>query len=312
MTPTLPKPVASALAITLALTAFAAASEPARVRLTSGRQLAGEVSPRSSGERLWLVQRSGAAEIARPIAWDHIVAAEFRGLSLTSRELRSLIVSTAAPVAARTASQQADPRDAQQNPFQEDPQASEELPLPVVQAPSPTIVDRATFLALTTPPVASVRLDAHLANWDADVEADGLAVQIVPVDQHGQVVPVRGALQVELFGVRAVAFQDAPHKRGRSYERLGYWTQQLVPQYIQSDGGWFKLPFQALHPEYDPRVGYLGLVHVKLVVPGAGVFEDSLDGIRLREFAPLRDGLQRDTGRRFFPSETTGRGERSW
>jgi hypothetical protein len=287
------------------------AGESIRLTLVSGREVAGEVSSRSTSERLWLVQRAGDAQLARPIAWENIEAAEFRRARWTGSELRQAIIVDHSLANAKSHLQEEAGED-QEDPFREDPLPVDELPAPDAAAKTVTPLTRAEFLTLATPPVASVRFDAHLANWDADVEADGLVVQVVPVDTYGQVVPLRGALHVELFGVRHIAFQDGPHKRGRSYGRLGSWTQQLVPQYIHSDGGWFKLPFQAAHPEFDPRIGVRGLVHLKLVVPGAGVYEDSLDGIRLRPFAPVRDGLQRDTGHRFFATEATGRGQRSW
>jgi hypothetical protein len=295
----------------LALTATVQSAESIRLRLASGRSLDGEVSPRTGDERLWLVQRVGNAELARPVEWQVIVAAEFRQQRLTGSQLRSIVldpmlVATAAVL--QQSESELDPVD----PFQDDPLETEELPSPPDEAASEVADRLMPWRPIAVPAVASVRFDAHIANWDADVEADGLVVQVVPVDAYGQVVPVRGTLEVELFGVRHIAFQDAPRKRGRSYGRLGRWTQLLVPEYIHSDGGWFKLPFQAAQPEFDPRIGYKGLVHVTLVVPGAGVFEDSLDGIRLRPFAPLRDGLERDTGHRFFATEATGRGKRSW
>lgn len=293
----------------LALTATVQSSEPIRLRLASGRTLAGEVSSRTSAEQLWLVQRAGGAEIARPIDWQLIVAAEFRQQSWKASELQSLLLGQT--VIAIAAVQQPSDEENPGDPFQDDPLEIEELPSPS-ESTSSASIDIAAPSEPLAPPVASVRFDAHIANWDADVEADGLVVQVVPVDAYGQVVQVRGALEVELFGVRYIAFQDAPHKRGRSYGRLGRWTQLLLPEYIHSDGGWFKLPFQAAQPEFNPRIGYQGLVHVKLVVPGAGVYEDSLDAIRLRPFAPLRDGLERDTGHRFFPTETTKRGKRGW
>jgi hypothetical protein len=287
------------------------AGEPIRLTLASGRQIAGEVSSRSTSERLWLVQRAGGAHISRPVSWENIESAEFRRALLTGAELRRALLADHSPLSGASYEQE-QPGEDQDDPFREDPLPVDELPAPDDSTKTVTPLTRAEFLTITTPPVASMRFDAHLANWDADVEADGLVVQVIPVDAYGQVVPLRGALHVELFGVRRIAFQDAPHKRGRSYGRLGAWTQQLIPEYIHSDGGWFKLPFQAAHPEFDPRIGVRGLVHVKLVVPGAGVYEDSLDGIRLRPYAPLRDSMQRETGRRFFATEATGRGKRAW
>jgi hypothetical protein len=62
-----------------------------------------------------------------------------------------------------------------------------------------------------------------------------------------------------------------------------------------------------VQPEFDLDWIGVGLVHVRLVVPGDGVFEDSLDGLRIRPYAPLRDRLEMNTGRRFLPTEGLGR-----
>ena len=64
-----------------------------------------------------------------------------------------------------------------------------------------------------------------------------------------------------------------------------------------------QLAFQAAHPEHDTTWAPHAIVHVKLVVPGQGVFQDTLDGVRVRQFAPTRDLLERQTGRRFFTVE---------
>ena len=71
-----------------------------------------------------------------------------------------------------------------------------------------------------------------------------------------------------------------------------------------------KLPFQATHPEFDSDVWSHGFVHLRLVVPGQGVFEDSVDGVRIRQFAPIRDWMQLSTGHRHFANERTGRPKR--
>jgi len=73
-------------------------------------------------------------------------------------------------------------------------------------------------------------------------------------------------------------------------------------------GAVYRLPFQAVHPEFDTDWAAHGLVHVRLTVPGHGVFEASQEVVRIRAFSPIRDELEMSTGRRFFPIERTGRG----
>ncbi|MEX2173467.1 MAG: hypothetical protein WD872_03840 [Pirellulaceae bacterium] len=62
-----------------------------------------------------------------------------------------------------------------------------------------------------------------------------------------------------------------------------------------------------MHPEFDTDWSGVGLVHVKFVAPGHGVFEDSRDAVRIRPFAPLRDQLQQKHMPRFLPTEGVSR-----
>ena len=298
--------VLAALA-TVAMAAQLSAGERVVVQLVSGRQFDAEVSPRTNEQRLWLSFRSRSAELLRPVVWERIENAQFGGESFSGEALRDHLLST--PIALQ------------------DYEAEFQSPAPwVEESPAPTaerkgeIADQVleTLFSsspvpapIAVPPVATVRFDAYLANWDRDVEVDGLIVHAVPLDAYGHVVPARGNLQVELFAARRIAFNDGPHKRGRRVGAIGRWTEQFLPHCIQTDGAWFKLPFQAEHPEFNMNLGAHGLVHVRLVVPGAGVFEDSIDGVRIRPFAPLRDSLQQVEGRRFLATEMTGRGKRA-
>jgi hypothetical protein len=195
------------------------------------------------------------------------------------------------------------------DPFGDDPPTDsplETLPAPPPERPSRALA-KVVLLPVGPPRVASVQFDAHLANWDGDVETDGLIIQVLPLDETGHVIAVSGNVQIELYGQRRIPFQDAASKRGRRIERLAHWTRLVVLPDILIDGAWYKLPFQADHPEFDTDLGRSGLVHVRLVVPGAGVFESSIDGIRIRPFAPLRDEMERVEGRRFLSNEFLNR-----
>lgn len=306
----------SALIALLPGVSLGLAQRPASVRVASGRVFHAEVSARTDENRLWLSFRTGSAELLRPIAWDRVVAAGLDGERLAGRQLRTRLLEASTQSLAAGAPTVHDDEaatwtstaavQAQQAP----PSGEEEIPLPPATS-GPTMAHEALDALFAPPRIAAVRLDSHIANWDADVEADGLILQAVPIDATGHVIPVRGTLQVELIGARRIAFQDGPHKRGRDFGRLGNWTRQVLPADVHPDGAWYKLPFQGRHPEFDVDVFRKALVHARLVVPGEGTFEASLDGVRLRPFAPTRDALQRDTGRRFFPTERTGRGKRA-
>lgn len=281
-------------AAALALFPLAADAGPkVLVQLVSGRVLDAEAAPRTDAQRLWLVYRSNSATLHRPIAWDRIATAQLNGEALPPAEFKAAVLD-----------QLAAPQD-------EAPTANEPAPsqIPPAVASQESIADEALNLLFAAPRVVSVNFDAHLANWDADIEADGLIIHVRPIDAAGRVVPVRGTVYADLHGPRQISFSDGPHLRGHRIDKLGSWTKQIVPAQVHADGAWFKLPFQAAQPEFDTALGRLGLVHVRLVVPGEGVFESSIDGVRIRPYSPLRDDLERVHGRRFLANERTGRGK---
>ena len=82
--------------------------------------------------------------------------------------------------------------------------------------------------------------------------------------------------------------------------------QTLTPQDLTPRGYAFRLPFQAIHPEFNLQVGSVGLVHARLAVPGTGVFEATTNTISVRPVNPIRDRLQVQQGSRFLPTERTG------
>ena len=151
--------------------------------------------------------------------------------------------------------------------------------------------------------------EAWVANWDRDVENDGLAVNVVPLDAYGRAMAVSGTLEVYLVGPRVRKFQEAPHSRGSKLDRLGRWVKPVHPSDFSESGFACRLPFQGTHPEFDNRLGSHAMVNVRLVVPGSGTFERTIDYVRIRPFSPLRDYHQLNTGRRWLAIEQTGRGK---
>jgi len=245
-----------------------------RVKLASGREFTAHVDKRTD-ELLWLRFSRGGGSILRPIAWERVVAAQLDGKTVELNELRAICeeVKSGAP-------------------------APDPLPAPA---------DAVSTQPLVTPAVASIRIEAWLANWDADVEADGICVQLTPVDENGQVVPVNGTAEVELFAARQRKYHEAPQSGGWMTELAQRWSEVVTPDDIGPSGIVLRLPFAAVHPEFTSGVDYFGLVHVRLTVPGSGVFEQSLDGVRLRNWSPVRNGMYLQNGRRFFSTERTSR-----
>lgn len=263
------------------------AQAPTQVRIehTSGRTWQGAIDARSTPQQLVLRFERGAAVLWRPIPWKEIRAAELNGKRITADELSK----TYQPLATT----------AQPLPERKKIAAPDEIP--IEEKPS-----------LPPDRVISISCDALLANWDADVEADGLVIHLQPIDAWQEMAVASGTLEVELYTLQARVFHHASNSRGRSVEPIVRWSQAVNVSDYRNRGAFIQLPFQAAHPEFDDSLGTYGLVHIKFSVPGSGVFEQTIDGVRIRPWSPIRDYLQMDRGYRFLPNETTGRGKASW
>jgi hypothetical protein len=177
----------------------------------------------------------------------------------------------------------------------------------------PQQVDEEAMLqkAEPLPRVTMVAIDPYIANWDGDVETDGLVVEIAPRDWYGGLAAASGTVEVELFAAQRRTFHHAPLSGGDTLELVERWTRAVRAEDFGPRGVQLRLPYGAIHPELRPdwMAGWYGLVHVTVTIPGHGVFEDSRDGVRIRPWAPNRDQLELNTGRRFVPTERLGRVE---
>ena len=256
----------------------AAAEPPApiTIQLEGGATYTGLVDSQTDDKRLRLRFEAGSAVAWRSFSWPRIVAASHEGGAVALSDLPQLartIQSTHQRVVA---------------PRQRD-----------VAAPPP---------APQSPAAAALAIDASLANWDADVETDGLLLELRVLDADGETTIAAGTLDVELFAPRIRKYHEAPQSRGYYVDLVERWNVPIEKQQFRGGRAIVRLPFGAIHPEFERGVDALGLVHVRLAVPGTGVFEQSLDGIVLRPWSPTRDALLDNTGRHFLPTETTGRG----
>jgi hypothetical protein len=266
------------------------------VELNSGRKLEGFIDARSTDVQLVMRFERGGASLSRQLSWSEVRSVELQGKEITRDELRRRYLELATKM-------KASPERARQHRSEASPSDLQQPADLLATTPQPPL-----------PParVTSLSFDALLANWDADVEADGLVIYLQPLDSWQQMSAASGTLEVELYTIQARVFHHAPYNGGRSIEPIIRWTQVVNLSDYTSRGAQLKLPFQAAHPEFDDTLGAYGLVHVKFSVPGSGVFEQTMDGVRIRPWSPLRDYLQLDTGRRFLPNETTGRSKTSW
>ena len=289
-----------AVTLALAFLLFAVASpsstaaETVVVRLQNGRQLSATIHENSDDQRLWLQYGTRAVTVIRPVAWQDIAEASHQDRQIDITQLKALAIRPASPEAAISPEPRivrisaADQHDAGES-----------------------MARRAQQALGFTSQVRSVTFDASLANWDGDVETDGLLVRLYPIDSLGEFTTASGTLNVEFLARRQRAFNDVPSRGGASLDRIGRWSVQIDEADFRHGAATVKLPFQAIHPEFDTDWFADGLVHVRFTVAGVGTFEHSLDGVRTRPFSPLRDAEQTQTGRRFLPSERTVRGQRS-
>jgi len=260
--------------------AWCAAAEPPipiTIEIEGGATFTGLVDTRTDERRLWLRFEEGSATAWRPFRWQRIVAATYEGRSVVTSDLPNL-----ARRIQSSRQQVVVPR----------------RPVTAAGPPAPR----------PAPPTA-LAIDASLANWDADVEADGLALELRLMDSEGFATAANGTLEVELFAPRIRKYHEAPQSRGYSVDLIERWSLPLAKEKFRDGQAHIRLPFGAIHPEFDRGVDAVGLVHVRLAVPGHGVFEQSLDGVVLRPWSPTRDALLDNTGRQFLPTEETGRGE---
>jgi hypothetical protein len=259
------------------------------VHLKSGRRFVAQVDRRTDQRYLWLRFGDKTAVILRPVRWDRVITASIAGrnvshdkLRLMAERLRTLPVSVQRP------------------PVRPNPIAPpRDIPPLRFGAPRPTLR------------VTSMDVSVSLGNWDDDVESDGLVIRVSPRDSRVELVRTPCTLRVSLVGQRFISLSEAPRKRGARMEQIGSWSRQVSAEQIGSSGAMFRLPFQGVDPQFDLDMDRIGLVRVALVVPGSGVIERTIDGVRVRPFSVLRDEIQHHTGQRFLPHERTGRPKRS-
>jgi len=302
-------PIGLLCGLTFSLAGWRAATEPAlaqdqqdqkqqksiAVEVASGRTFTGQLDARTDAAELWLRSRQGAAVLLRPIRWDRVVQVRVADQVVSGEEFQQIVKAVKPESPARKESP-----DTQSGPVIHGPTRSGGFV---------SVTDTAAHPEGTRPPeppqVRWLAVEAAVANWDGDVEADGLLVHVYPLDDSGGVVSARGTLQFELIGQRDDVFGPP-----QAFSCLGQWSQQMRVEDFGPRGAVYRLPFQGVHPEFDLTVAPHGALHVRLSVPGQGSFETTESLLRIRPYSAVRDQLQLSTGRRFFPQERTGDGRR--
>ncbi len=239
------------------------------VHLRDGRTQQAAIDHRTDATTLWLRFESAHITLLRPVPWTDVTGATVNQQRLDAAQFRE----QAGDLATRE-------------------QRAERIPPgPVVISPVPgrTMAEKARWVLDSTPRIRGFTTDAVLANWDADVEHDGLSIFVAPFASPGVLVPVAATVEVQLYAPLQQTFSDVPQGRGQSLEQIGTWSVPISLDQYTPLGANIQLPFERFLPEFDDRVGPIGMVQIRLVVPGHGVFDRRVEVVRLRPFSPLRD-----------------------
>ncbi|MBN2477142.1 MAG: hypothetical protein JXB62_21215 [Pirellulales bacterium] len=262
--------------------------QPITVHLSSGRVLTAEMAPETGPTQLWLGWRRGAAVLVRPIPWDRVVKAKVAGEEISGEQFRAIVEAVRREIPAPP-----DSRYGHGGPATTGVES-------VVE--SEPVAQTGWGERRGMPQVRTLAIDVLTANWDADVEVDGLTIRVCPLDVGGAVVPVNGSLEIRLTGQQTGAVGRRP-----SFGSLGRWTRQVRREDFGPQCAVYHLPFQNAHPEFDLTLPSHAAVCARLSVPGQGAFEATDSAVRIRPYSAIRDQWQQASGRRFFSGERTGR-----
>ncbi len=233
------------------------------VQLASGRTFTAALDRRTDAEWLWLRFGASGIEILRPVDWGCVVSTTAAGHEISGVEFRQVVeqVRKEMPV-------QASADEAKTNIVM----------VGAVEEERPEVLSRASEVAaVDARRVVTLAIDARMANWDENAEADGLLVRIYPLDADGAIVPVRGTLSVELK-----AKQNSVHHASQPYIEVGRWSETVRPTDFGVGGATYPLRFQGIHPDYERSIRPIGSVSACLTVPGQGTFQATTDSVSLR------------------------------
>lgn len=227
--------------------------------LRDGRRISGELTPRTDSRTVWLQTASGSIVIASGFDWHRVRGVNHQERWLTSAECARLV--TQVRTAARN--QGAD------SPHQ----------LAAVPAAEYSLLAHETRpRPVATSRVASLHIEATLANFDSDAEPDGLQVLVTPLDACGVPVPVDGQLEFSLAA-------ETQLRRGGRHDirslplrqQLGEWTRRLEHACQVNGAALVMLEFPGPVNLHEADISPWGVLSARLGVPGQGAFDATAD-----------------------------------
>lgn len=255
-------------------TCAAEAVEPIKVELKNGHLITGRVDSKTTEKRLWIRHGESGIEISTSIDWAEIARVQHNGQSLNADAFRPLVEQLKTDSA-------------------EDFFMQRRTGLPPVPNQALPQGKRSNHSQ-----IQSLEIEAYVANWDRDVATDGIELRVFPLNSQNRVTPISGSLNIKLFGrdLEETGIKDR-------FPQLNRWNQKIDARDFKNGKAIYRLPFRNVHPDFDHNLGNNALVHVRLGVPGQGVFEASDALVRLRLPSRFRDQLQQERGTRYLAPE---------
>jgi len=258
---------------------YLATAETVVVKMADDNLIVGEVDAQTDTTRLWLRREAAGIQLISGFDWADVRTIWRGDRPFTPRDFQQQITATKTPSKAY---------------LEISPYAAQ----PAVECVPPPMCRRDHEL----PRLQSLHIEAHRARWGNGVAADGLQIVVWPLSQYGEVVPVRGQLDLRLVVERLSQRGDNGSWQTEFYEIES--GSELVHEGDFSRGpAVYHLPFTRFHPDSDREVERQALVYARLGIPGQGVWEASDPQVSLRERSIFREQLGDHTGRSFWRGE---------
>lgn len=281
-----------ALASTVLPLSARGAGGPVIVELTDGDCVEAALDARTDGSRLWLTTNLASGSLSQSIPWEHVHEVEIAGQNFEGRLVR-IAVET---IRDAEASPKVEPASPHRTLLDGETLKSEGRPWQS-NARLPDVSPRSH----RAPRVEAMTVSARLANWDQDLAVDGLVVELRTYDSDGARIACNGNVTFALQTWKSSGRDDGV---GMHSER---WTRAVRGADFESGSVHFRLPFRVIEPQDSSDWCPHGALHVRMAIPGSGVVERTVTDVRVREIEPMRDTLEQNTGRRYFPSENIQR-----
>ena len=149
--------------------------------------------------------------------------------------------------------------------------------------------------------VTHLHVEAELASWNDDGDADGMLVTVAPLDAAGQLVAIRGNLELTLLRNSNESLHTSGRKSALT-EELARASHLVRPTDFSNGLAQYRLPFKYVDA-WNKNGPLTGIVHARLGIDGQGAFTNSSRDVRLQTYSAVRDRLQQRTGDRYFPEE---------